>query len=105
MRAGDRLHALLLRHVYPKPEELVVLDAPAEVLHARKPEGTLDALRARRQEYLDLAEHLPHHVLVSVQDVTGPEDEVAAALLAISRNGGRSAGGSQAGRPEVAGGG
>jgi hypothetical protein len=83
------LHGLLLRHVYPRPRELVLLDAPAEVLHARKREGTLDALRARRQEYLELAERLPEDVHLSVLDVAGSEEHVAAALLAISGNGRR----------------
>jgi thymidylate kinase len=87
MRWGDRVHAWLLRHVYPKPEQLVLLDAPAEVLHERKPEGSLDALRARRQEYLDLSDRLPADVHLSVLDVSGPEDDVARALLAMSRDG------------------
>jgi hypothetical protein len=84
------LHALLLRHVYPKPEQLVLLDAPAEILFARKPEGSLAALRARREEYLDLPEHLPDEIHVSVLDVSGPQEDVAAVLLAISRDGARS---------------
>ena len=84
MRWGDRLHALLLRHVYPKPERLVLLDAPAEILYARKPEGSLDALRARRQEYIDLPGRLAGGVHVSVLDVSGSMEDVAATLLAIS---------------------
>jgi len=91
MRWGDHVHALLLRHVYPKPEHLVLLDAPAEILYARKPEGSLDALRARRQEYLDLPGHLSGGVHVSVLDVSGAMEDVAAALLAISGDGGREA--------------
>ena len=91
MRMGDRVHAMLLRHVYPKPEVLVLLDAPAEVLHARKPEGTLEAVRARRQEYLDVADRLRGNVHMSVIDVSAPEDEVAAELLSLSTNGRRSA--------------
>jgi thymidylate kinase len=87
MRWGDRLHALLLRHLYPKPERLVLLDAPAEILYARKPEGSLDALRARRQEYLDLPGRLPDGVHMHVLDVSGSMEEVASALLAISHDG------------------
>jgi thymidylate kinase len=87
MRWGDRVHALLLRHVYPKPERLVLLDAPAEILHARKPEGALEDVRARRQEYLDMPGHLPDDVRVYVLDVSGSEEHVAAALLAIARDG------------------
>jgi thymidylate kinase len=86
MRWGDRVHALLLRHVYPRPERLVLLDAPAQVLFARKPEGSLDALRARRQEYLELSARLPPDVHLYVLDVSGSEAEAAAALLAISRD-------------------
>jgi hypothetical protein len=49
IRWGDRIHGLLLQWVYPRPQGLVLLDAPAEILHARKPEGSLAAVRARRQ--------------------------------------------------------
>jgi thymidylate kinase len=91
MRWGDRVHALLLRHVYPKPERLVLLDAPAEILYARKPEGSLDDLRARRQEYLDLTERLPRNVRLHILDVSGSEEDVAAALVTISRDGQREA--------------
>jgi thymidylate kinase len=87
MRWGDRVHAWLLRHVYPKPEQLVLLDAPAEVLYARKSEGSLDDLRARRQEYLDMADRLPPEVHVSVLDARGSEEEVATTLLAMSHDG------------------
>ena len=89
MRWGDRLHAFLLRRVYPLPEELVLLDAPAEVLYQRKSEGTMEALEARRQEYLDLVEILPRRVHRSVLSVRGTEEEVAATLLRIARDGHR----------------
>ena len=91
MRWGDRVHALLLKRLYPKPAEIVLLDAVPEVLHARKPEGTLEALRARRQEYLDLADRLPSGMRMSVLDVSGPEDDVAGALLEILEYGRRMA--------------
>jgi hypothetical protein len=75
---------MLLKRVYPRPSELVLLDAPAEVLHARKPEGTLEALRARRQEYLDLFEVLPRGIRMTVLDAGAAEHEVAAKLLRIA---------------------
>jgi thymidylate kinase len=87
MRWGDRVHALLLRHVYPKPAEIVLLDAAPEVLHARKPEGTLESLRARRQEYLELIDRLPAGMRMSILDVSAPEDDVADALLEILQYG------------------
>jgi hypothetical protein len=62
---------------------LVLLDAPAEVLHARKPEGSLDAVRARRQEYLDMARALPSGMLAIV-DVSRPEVAVLTDLVRIA---------------------
>lgn len=86
-RWGDRIHGFLLERVYPRPRGLVLLDAPAEVLHARKPEGSLAAVRARRQEYLDLARSLPSGML-AVVDVSRPEEEVLADLVRIARGAG-----------------
>lgn len=83
IRWGDRIHGLLLERVYPRPQGLVLLDAPAEVLHARKPEGSLAAVRARRQEYLDLARALPSGML-AVVDVCRPEEDVLADLVTIA---------------------
>ena len=51
-----------------------MLDASAEVLFARKSEGTLEALRSRRQEYLDLYEQSDDAHLV---DVSQPLEAVA----------------------------
>jgi thymidylate kinase len=82
-RVGDRLHGLLLEHVYPRPDRVVLLDAPAEVLHARKPEGTLEALRARRAEYVELCGAL-QDVEVTVVDVARPQEEVLTDLLRIA---------------------
>jgi thymidylate kinase len=84
LRWGDRLHALLLRHVYPMPGEVVLLDGPAELLHERKREGTLEAVRARRDEYLQLVGSLPQEIRMSVVDVRSTEDEVASTLLAMA---------------------
>lgn len=84
LRWGDRVHGFLLRHVYPHPRDLILLDAPAEVLHARKPEGTIEAVRSRRCEYLDMIGHLPD---VAVIDVDRPQREVLADVLALARDG------------------
>lgn len=48
-----RVHARFIRLAFPAPDLVVVLDAPAEVLHARKGEGTLAEVAHRREEYLD----------------------------------------------------
>jgi hypothetical protein len=44
----------MLAHAYPRPSLLILLDAPPEVLHARKGEGTLASLARRRADYLGL---------------------------------------------------
>lgn len=59
-----RVHGFLLRHLYPKPDLVVYLDAPAEVLFQRKGEASPDWLEARRGQYLELREAVPHFVTV-----------------------------------------
>lgn len=59
-----RVHGFLLARVYPKPKMLIFLDAPAEVLFARKGEGTVESLERRRQDYLELAHVARHFVVV-----------------------------------------
>ena len=52
--ASRRLHGFILSRLYPKPDLVIYLDAPAEVLFERKGEGTLESLERRRREYLEL---------------------------------------------------
>ncbi|HEY3185723.1 MAG TPA: hypothetical protein VGJ77_22960 [Gaiellaceae bacterium] len=75
-----RVHGFLLEHVYPKPDLVVFLDAPPEVLFARKGEGTLESLERRRQEYLGLAARTPHFVTV---DAARPLDDVMQDVVAV----------------------
>lgn len=67
------IHGFLLSRVYPKPDLVIYLDAPSEVLLARKGEGTLETLERRRQEYLELKDHVKHFAVV---DADRPVDEV-----------------------------
>ena len=60
---ANRLHGMMLNRVFPKPDLVVCLDAPAEVLFSRKKEGTIELLDQRRQEYLD-AKHLVENFMV-----------------------------------------
>lgn len=72
-RVGDRIHGFLIRRVYRGPGRVLLLDAPAEVLFARKPEGTLASLKVRRDEYLALRGVIDDlHVI----DVDRPVDDV-----------------------------
>lgn len=73
-------HRWMLEHLYPKPDLVVCLDAPAEVLRARKCEDSIEWLEARRQQYLRLAEDVPAFVRV---DVDRPLDEVFSDVLRV----------------------
>jgi thymidylate kinase len=70
---GRRFHGLLLRRVFPRPDLVVYLDAPAEVLFARKGEWSVDWLAERRDQYRAMLRLAPHHATV---DATRPLDEV-----------------------------
>lgn len=51
-RLSDRIHRWFLERLYPKPDLVLFLDAPSDVLYARKPEVPIDYLDARRGAYL-----------------------------------------------------
>jgi thymidylate kinase len=70
---SKRLHGYVLEHFYPKPDLVIFLNAPADVLFARKAEGTLKALENRRQEYLQIKPLVKNFVTV---DASRSEDDV-----------------------------
>ena len=76
-----RVHGYLLEHLYPKPDLVICLDAPGQVLFDRKGEASPEWLEHRRRQYLELADQLPDFVVV---DVDRPLDvvtrDVAAAI-------------------------
>jgi len=80
---AQRLHGLVLGRLYPRPDLVIYLDAPGDVLLARKGEGSVEALERRRDEYRSIQAHVRDFVEV---DATGPIDEVtnrvAAAIVA-----------------------
>ena len=82
-----RIHGFLLAHAYPRPDLIVYLDAPAEVLLARKGEGTIESLERRRSEYLELAGLVRNFASVDaarpLEEVSG---EVAALIKAFARS-------------------
>lgn len=47
-----RLHYYLLNHFYPRPDLVVYLDAPGQILFARKGESTVEELNRRREAML-----------------------------------------------------
>jgi thymidylate kinase len=78
--APNRLHGWMLQHLYPQPDLLIYLDAPAEVLFARKGEGTLELLERRRQDYLALRERVPRFIVV---DAAQPLEEATTEVARI----------------------
>ena len=80
---AERLHGWWLRRVLPRPELTVFLDAPVPVLHARKPEGSIEDLRRRREEYRELEGLTSGWAQV---DAGGDPDVVAAAVAAAVRS-------------------
>ena len=61
-----RWHDQFLRRLYPRPDLVICLDAPAEVLFRRKGEGTLKDRERRRAEYLRLGAVTTNFVVVDV---------------------------------------
>ncbi len=69
----SRTRRWILGHAIPVPQLVLVLDAPAEVLFARKGEHDPATLHAQRRAYLTLAARLP---VAQVVDASRPRDEV-----------------------------
>lgn len=60
-------------HVFPKPKLVIFLDAPAEVLFARKGEASLEYLQKQRESFIAQGEKLRNFIRV---DATQPLDVV-----------------------------
>jgi thymidylate kinase len=80
-----RIHGWMLMHAYPRPDLVVLLDAPPEVLLARKGEGTLASLARRREHYLRLADTSGIDWAFAVVSATQPVDAVVADVAEIVR--------------------
>jgi thymidylate kinase len=70
---SERIHRAVLQRLCPRPDLVIYLDAPAEVLFAREGEGTLEQLEYQRQQYLKLRGILEPFVTV---DASRPTDAV-----------------------------
>lgn len=68
-----RLHHWLVTHAYPRPELVFFLDAPGDVLYARKGESTIEELDRRRRGFEALGARMPNVIRL---DATRPIDEV-----------------------------
>jgi thymidylate kinase len=77
-----RIHTWFLTHAYPRPDLVVFLDAPGEVLFARKGESSVDELERRRQAFLRQGLRYPFFVSV---DATQGLEAVYAEILELIR--------------------
>jgi thymidylate kinase len=66
----------------PRPDLVILLDAPPEVLRARKQEVPLEEVARQRAAYLELARNLPSAVVVNAAQ--RPEEVIQDALEAIT---------------------
>ena len=60
-----RLQGFLFKHTIPEPDLVICLDAPAEVIFARKGEFDVAYLERRRQQYRSLESVARHFALVN----------------------------------------
>jgi len=77
---GPRWVLQLVWSLVPKPDLVILLDAPTEVLRARKQEVSLRETERQQRAYRELVETLPNGLVV---DAAQPLDRVVAAAGAV----------------------
>lgn len=75
-----RLRRAILARSLPTPDLVVVLDAPAEVLLARRDEHPIEVIEAQRRRYAELAGSVPDAVIV---DASADADTVRRGVTAL----------------------
>ena len=89
-RRTDRIHLWFLNHVYPQPDLVIFLDAPPEVLYARKQEVPVDYLRDRRQAIMAKGATMPNFIQVDAsQPLEAVYEEVANHIMQAATAGGK----------------
>lgn len=73
-----RIRLWCLKYFYPRPNLVIFLDAPSEVLYARKSEWSLQDLEQKRQTLIRVGKTLPNFFRV---DATQPPDKVYEQVL------------------------
>jgi thymidylate kinase len=73
-RPRDRIRRAVLGHALPVPNLVLILDAPGEVLHARKAEYPADLLEVERRRYRALAGSLGERA--ALVDAARPSEAV-----------------------------
>ena len=87
----DRLHEFLLTRVHSKPDLVIYLDAPAQLLFDRKGEGSLEALEYWRQTYLSMQHVFSNFAIIdAAQSADKVLHDVSAQLVSFMRTANRS---------------
>jgi thymidylate kinase len=90
---GGRISAALAFALAPSPDILLLLDAPGEIMFARKGEHSVEVLESWRRAYLELAQGLPGAwVLDAGQPLKAVRREATALVWSALVNGGNSPG-------------
>jgi thymidylate kinase len=74
---ADRFYYWILSYLYPQPDLVIFLDAPPEILFARKGEATVRYLQERREAYLSQGKKTTNFIQV---DAAQPLDKVYTAV-------------------------
>jgi thymidylate kinase len=77
---GPRWVLRLVWSIVPKPDLVILLDAPPEVLRARKQEVSFPETERQRHAYRELVQTLPNGYIV---DAAQPLDDVVAAVATV----------------------
>lgn len=76
-RLTDRMHHWFLKQFYPRPDVVIMLDAPAELLYSRKQEVSVEYLEDERQRLLSKKSYAKRFVSV---DCSKPLKEVVTTI-------------------------
>ena len=75
---SNRIQDWFLRHVWARPDLVIFLDAPPEVLYERKKEVPIEYLRTRREAFLSAKKSVSHFERV---DASQPLEQVYADVV------------------------
>jgi thymidylate kinase len=81
-RFSERLHSWYLKKIYPKPDYIIFLDAPAEVLFKRKGETSIEFIEKTRKKYFEIGKSLNNFKIINVdQSLDNICNDIGALLI------------------------
>ena len=73
----NRFHQFMLEYIYPKPELVIYLDAPPEIISERKGELSVEQIKKQREKYLDLQHYAKNFVILNTNQMEKSTTEEA----------------------------